>query len=287
VTVQRVEDHQPADWPNESGPKQMHLELAVDELDRAETGALAIEPARPMNNHRRIGGGCCWTCRSSIPHHPNDTCSAGSGLTPPPSRIGARNRTLEAESTCRCIERRPSNRALHRPIENRGAPYGTASADSVVQIRTGSPRDPSDQVRVGDGVARRAVAVRLAAGDRDRAGDGRSAATAASARRGGGRRGGGRGGPGGAATAVGRRGGAQRGRGVHGGVSAGGSACGQAGRHVQTLKSPAYRGDFKAQRIVRPVRLLSRKITVRHRKRPQTKPPKGSRGRGGATCRAG
>ena len=42
VTMQRIEDHRPPDWPTGEHPKQMHLELAVDDLDRAEAEALAI-----------------------------------------------------------------------------------------------------------------------------------------------------------------------------------------------------------------------------------------------------
>ena len=42
VTSQRVEGHVPADWPTGPTPKQMHLELAVDDLDTAETAAVAL-----------------------------------------------------------------------------------------------------------------------------------------------------------------------------------------------------------------------------------------------------
>ena len=42
MTMQKVEDHQFAQWPNGSVPKQMHLELAVADLDEAEAAALAI-----------------------------------------------------------------------------------------------------------------------------------------------------------------------------------------------------------------------------------------------------
>ena len=42
VTVQRVPAHQPPDWPDGAVAKQLHLELAVDDLDRAEAAALAI-----------------------------------------------------------------------------------------------------------------------------------------------------------------------------------------------------------------------------------------------------
>jgi Glyoxalase-like domain len=42
LTVQRVADHRPPDWPTGPVPKQIHLELAVSDLDEAEAGALAI-----------------------------------------------------------------------------------------------------------------------------------------------------------------------------------------------------------------------------------------------------
>jgi catechol 2,3-dioxygenase-like lactoylglutathione lyase family enzyme len=42
LTVQRVEDHRPPDWPTGNAPKQMHLELAVSDLEPAEEAALAL-----------------------------------------------------------------------------------------------------------------------------------------------------------------------------------------------------------------------------------------------------
>ena len=41
LTVQKIDDHQPPEWPT-GVAKQMHLELAVTDLDEAETKALAI-----------------------------------------------------------------------------------------------------------------------------------------------------------------------------------------------------------------------------------------------------
>src|SRR5580704_5423037 len=41
-TFQRVADHQPPDWPTGSAPKQIHLELAVDDLEAAEARALEL-----------------------------------------------------------------------------------------------------------------------------------------------------------------------------------------------------------------------------------------------------
>jgi hypothetical protein len=42
VTAQKVADHKPPDWPSGGVPKQIHLELAVSDLDEAEARALAI-----------------------------------------------------------------------------------------------------------------------------------------------------------------------------------------------------------------------------------------------------
>ena len=42
VTAQRVEGHVRADWPTGPAPKQLHLELAVDDLDSAEMAAVAL-----------------------------------------------------------------------------------------------------------------------------------------------------------------------------------------------------------------------------------------------------
>jgi len=42
VTTQRVDDHRPPQWPTGDAPKQLHLELAVDDLETAEAQALAI-----------------------------------------------------------------------------------------------------------------------------------------------------------------------------------------------------------------------------------------------------
>jgi catechol 2,3-dioxygenase-like lactoylglutathione lyase family enzyme len=41
LTIQRVEHLTPADWPTGPVPKQMHLDLAVGDLDAAEKAAVA------------------------------------------------------------------------------------------------------------------------------------------------------------------------------------------------------------------------------------------------------
>lgn len=42
LTTQRVGDHRPTDWPDGLVPKQLHLELSVDDVEAAEAAALAI-----------------------------------------------------------------------------------------------------------------------------------------------------------------------------------------------------------------------------------------------------
>jgi hypothetical protein len=42
LTTQRIDGHQPPDWPVGDLPKQIHLELAVTDLDAAEEQALAV-----------------------------------------------------------------------------------------------------------------------------------------------------------------------------------------------------------------------------------------------------
>ena len=46
LTMQRVEDHQAPEWPTGAVPKQLHLELAVDDLDTAEAKAVALGAAK-------------------------------------------------------------------------------------------------------------------------------------------------------------------------------------------------------------------------------------------------
>ncbi|WP_405146337.1 VOC family protein [Nocardia salmonicida] len=40
LTIERVADHAPPDWPGNEVPKQMHLDLFVTELDSAEAAAI-------------------------------------------------------------------------------------------------------------------------------------------------------------------------------------------------------------------------------------------------------
>lgn len=42
LCFQRVDDHQPPRWPDPSRPQQVHLDLAVDDLDQAHHQALDL-----------------------------------------------------------------------------------------------------------------------------------------------------------------------------------------------------------------------------------------------------
>lgn len=46
LTTQRVSGHRPPDWPDEGTPKQLHLELAIDELDATEARAITLGARR-------------------------------------------------------------------------------------------------------------------------------------------------------------------------------------------------------------------------------------------------
>ncbi|KRV49707.1 glyoxalase [Wenjunlia vitaminophila] len=45
LAFQRVRDHQPPGWPDPSRPQQFHLDLGVDDLDRAHTEVLRLGAA--------------------------------------------------------------------------------------------------------------------------------------------------------------------------------------------------------------------------------------------------
>lgn len=42
ISFQRAADHQPPRWPDPDHPQQLHLDLAVDDLDEGEAKVLAI-----------------------------------------------------------------------------------------------------------------------------------------------------------------------------------------------------------------------------------------------------
>jgi catechol 2,3-dioxygenase-like lactoylglutathione lyase family enzyme len=46
LTFQRVADHRPPDWPDGPVPKQVHLELAVSDLDAQEARILGLGAAK-------------------------------------------------------------------------------------------------------------------------------------------------------------------------------------------------------------------------------------------------
>jgi catechol-2,3-dioxygenase len=46
LTTHRVEGHVPPNWPSGPTPKQMHLDVAVDDIERAESLALSLGATR-------------------------------------------------------------------------------------------------------------------------------------------------------------------------------------------------------------------------------------------------
>jgi hypothetical protein len=58
LTTQRVENHRVPEWPEGDVPKQMHLELAVTDLDEAEADALKLgatkSPTQPSPDRWRV-----------------------------------------------------------------------------------------------------------------------------------------------------------------------------------------------------------------------------------------
>lgn len=58
LTIQRVENYVPPEWPEGPVPKQLHLEFAVDDLDAAERGVLELgarlAPTQPSPERWRV-----------------------------------------------------------------------------------------------------------------------------------------------------------------------------------------------------------------------------------------
>lgn len=46
LAFQRVEDHRPPTWPSPDRPAQLHLDLTVEDVDRAEREVLALGATR-------------------------------------------------------------------------------------------------------------------------------------------------------------------------------------------------------------------------------------------------
>lgn len=47
LTLQRIDGHRPVGWPVGEVPKQLHLELAVDDLEAAEARAVELGATKP------------------------------------------------------------------------------------------------------------------------------------------------------------------------------------------------------------------------------------------------
>ncbi len=58
ITVQRVADHRAPQWPTGEIPKQLHLEVAVADLDDGEQAAVALGPLLRLHNRAPIAGEC-------------------------------------------------------------------------------------------------------------------------------------------------------------------------------------------------------------------------------------
>jgi hypothetical protein len=46
ISFQQVEGYQPPEWPGQRVPQQMHLDVIVDDLDRAETAVVELGATR-------------------------------------------------------------------------------------------------------------------------------------------------------------------------------------------------------------------------------------------------
>ncbi|MGA2295226.1 MAG: VOC family protein [Acidimicrobiales bacterium] len=46
IAATKVDDYHPPTWPHDEQPKQMHMDLAVDDLDKAEAAALRLGATR-------------------------------------------------------------------------------------------------------------------------------------------------------------------------------------------------------------------------------------------------
>ncbi|WP_426978630.1 VOC family protein [Pseudarthrobacter sp. O4] len=46
LTLQRVQNYRPPEWPGDVSPKQLHLEFAVDDLDAAEQQVISLGARR-------------------------------------------------------------------------------------------------------------------------------------------------------------------------------------------------------------------------------------------------
>ncbi|QLY28409.1 VOC family protein [Nocardia huaxiensis] len=47
LTIERIQDHRPPVWPEGIVPKQMHLDLFVNDLNESEAAALALGARKP------------------------------------------------------------------------------------------------------------------------------------------------------------------------------------------------------------------------------------------------
>jgi hypothetical protein len=49
IVFHRVADHVPPTWPHQTRPKQMHIDMLVDDLDAAEAAVLGLGATKPAD----------------------------------------------------------------------------------------------------------------------------------------------------------------------------------------------------------------------------------------------
>ncbi|MEV5985683.1 VOC family protein [Streptomyces sp. NPDC052051] len=71
LAFQAAPGHVPPTWPSSDGSQQLHLDLAVDDLDAAERGILALG-ARPLDTEDRSRS---WRVYADPAGHPFCLCA--------------------------------------------------------------------------------------------------------------------------------------------------------------------------------------------------------------------
>ncbi|MFF7530148.1 VOC family protein [Streptomyces bobili] len=66
IGFQRVDDYQAPGWPDQTVPQQLHLDFAVEDLDRAEARLLELGAGKP--DHQP--GGVRWRVLTDLAGHP-------------------------------------------------------------------------------------------------------------------------------------------------------------------------------------------------------------------------
>ncbi|MET9609878.1 VOC family protein [Streptomyces sp. NPDC006512] len=80
IGFQRVEDHQPPSWPDQTVPQQLHLCFDVADVEEAESRLLELGAGKP---DRQPGEGK-WRVLTDPAGHPFCLVRAGQGTQEPP-----------------------------------------------------------------------------------------------------------------------------------------------------------------------------------------------------------